>query len=245
MVTLWCNDICFENVAAVLFDKDGTLADSHTFLKKLATTRSQLLAQQVPGIAPQLMAAFGCQGNTYDTAGLMAVGTRYENEVAAATYVAAAGYTWGEALEIARSAFAESDRSFTRKAKFTPPLPEIATLLEALNAKGVKLAVLSGDTTANVQDFVACYGWDSLVTWCAGSEQPPFKPNPQMLWNACQHLNVTPKQSVVIGDSLLDQQLAEQGQAQAFISVTWGGSAAIASADAILSHPEQLRIQPE
>ena len=245
MATLWCNDICFENIAAVLFDKDGTLADSHAFLKTLAITRSQQLEQRIPGIAPQLMAAFGCQGKNYNTAGLMAVGTRYENEIAAATYVAAAGYAWGEALEIARTAFRASDRHFSRKAQFTPPFPGIATLLQNLHAAEIKLGILSGDTTANVQDFIACYGFQPLITWCAGSEQPPAKPDPQMLWNACQKLSVTPDQSLIIGDSVLDQQLACQGQSKAFISVTWGGSSAIASAVTVLNSPEQLRLQPE
>ncbi|MEM9092960.1 MAG: HAD family hydrolase, partial [Cyanobacteria bacterium P01_F01_bin.53] len=82
MVALCCNDIGFKNIEAVLFDKDGTLADSHAFLKKLAGTRAYLLEQQVPGVADSLMAAFGCQGEAYDPAGLMAVGTRYENEIA-------------------------------------------------------------------------------------------------------------------------------------------------------------------
>ena len=245
MATLWCKDVCLENVSAVLFDKDGTLADSHGFLKQLATTRSQLLEQWTPGIAPQLLAAFGCPGDAYDPAGLMAVGTRYENEIAAATYIAAAGRSWGESLKIAKIAFSESDRHFTRKATYTPPFSGIRELLETLHTNGIKLAVLSGDTTANVQDFINCYGLQALISWCAGSECPPVKPDPLMLWQACQKLGITPDQSVVIGDSILDYQLAHQGNAQAFISVTWGSSPAIKDADIVLDHPKQLQLKRE
>lgn len=245
MVALWCNDIGFKNIEAVLFDKDGTLADSHAFLKKLAGTRAYLLEQQVPGVADSLMAAFGCQGEAYDPAGLMAVGTRYENEIAAATYVAATGYPWGEALEVAKAAFSESDRHFTRKAEFTPPFPHIPQLLQDLFAAGVRIAVLSGDTTANVQDFLACYQLASFVTWWDGSEKPPLKPDPQMVWHACQQLNVAPANSIIIGDSVLDYQLAHQSQARGFVSVTWGGSPDISLADVVLHHPEQLRLSPD
>ena len=245
MVKLWCNDICFENISAILFDKDGTLADSHAFLKELASVRSRLLDQQVPGTGAQLMAAFGCLADAYDPTGLMAVGTRYENEVAAATYVAATGKAWFEALAIAKAVFAEGDRHFTRKAKFTPPFPEIVPLIQHLYAAGVKLAILSGDTTDNIHDFLAYYELEAFVAWWAGSEKPPTKPDPQMLQNACEHLGIAPSESLVVGDSALDYQLAQQGQAHGFVSVTWGGGPAIASADAVLSHPKQMCADPD
>ncbi len=245
MAKLWCNDTCFENISAILFDKDGTLADSHTFLKELASVRSRLLDQQVSGVGAPLMAAFGCLAGTYDPAGLMAVGTRYENEIAAATYVAATGKPWADALDIARAVFAESDRHFTRKAKFTPPLPAIVTLLQHLHEAGIKLAVLSGDTTAHIRDFLACYDLDAIVTWCAGSEKPPAKPDPRMLQEACHQLGVASHESLVVGDSALDCQLARQGQARGFVSVTWGGGPAIATADAIVSHPSQMCADPD
>lgn len=242
MATLACQDKRFEDIAAVLLDKDGTLADSHGFLHKLAVARSQYLEQQVPGTGQQLMAAFGCDVTTCNASGLMAVGTRYENEIAAATYVAAHGQTWGEALAIAQQAFAAADQQFSRKAIATPPYANIVPMLEQLAYHGVKLGVLSGDTTPNVQDFVDCYDLTHLVSWCAGSEKAPRKPDPQMLWQACQQLQVLPEQSLVMGDSVLDRQLAYQGQAQAFISVTWGGSAAIDGADAIAQCPKDLQV---
>ncbi|MEL6383218.1 MAG: HAD-IA family hydrolase [Cyanobacteria bacterium J06626_18] len=245
MARLWCNDICFENISAILFDKDGTLADSHAFLKELASVRSRLLEQRIPGTGAQLMAAFGCLAEAYDPSGLMAVGTRYENEVAAATYVAATGKPWADALSIAKDVFVESDRHFTRKAKFTPPFPEIATLLHHFHTAGLKLAVLSGDTTANIRDFLACYELDSVIAWCAGSEEPPTKPDPSMLQEACEQIGVAPSESLVVGDSALDYQLAQQGQAQGFVSVTWGGGPAIAAAAAIVSHPSQMCADPE
>ena len=245
MAILRCQDVLFEEVTAILFDKDGTLADSQHFLKQLAAARSRLLEPWVPGVAPHLMAAFGCAHGTYDPTGLMAVGTRYENEIAAATYVAATGRSWGESLKIAQKVFSESDRCFSRKAQHTPPFAGILTLLRTLHSCGLKLAVLSGDTTANVQDFINCYDLEDIIEWCAGSEKAPIKPDPLMVWNACQQLGVSPEQSIVIGDSVLDYQLAHHSQAKAFVSVTWGHSPIVAGADVTLTQPHQLHVIPD
>lgn len=244
LLTVQCGEVCFPKVAAILWDKDGTLADSHGFLRELAHQRSHRLNQHIPGIYDNLMAAFGCAQGQYDPAGLMAVGTRYENEVAAAAYIAATGKSWTDSLALAQSAFAESDRNVPRKAEFTPPFAHIPQLLHQGHQLGLKMAVLSGDTTDNIQDFLACHGLAAAIAWCTGSEAPPVKPDPQMVWTACDRLDVSPSQCLVIGDSAHDQQLAQRSDCGGFVSVTWGGSPAIADADAILTKPHQLTLLP-
>jgi phosphoglycolate phosphatase len=243
-LTVRCSDQQFQNISAILWDKDGTLADSHGFLKELAKRRSHHLNQQVPGIYDELMVAFGCAADRYDPAGLMAVGTRYENEIAAAAYVASQGYAWADSLQRVQASFAESDRHVTRKAEWTPPFEDIPELLQQAQQQGLLMAVLSGDTTANIQDFLNCYNLAATIAWSAGSEAPPVKPDPQMVWTACDQLGVSPNECLVIGDSALDQQLAHNGQCAGFVSVTWGGSPAIADADAVLTTPQALQWLP-
>ncbi|MGF1460151.1 MAG: HAD family hydrolase [Leptolyngbyaceae cyanobacterium] len=244
MFTVHCQGVRFEAISAILWDKDGTLADSHSFLRTLAERRSRLLDQHVPGVYAQLMAAFGCGEVQYDPAGLMAVGTRYDNEVAAATLVAMTGRPWADALALAQDVFVESDRSLSHKAPLTPPLPDIPPLLTALQQMGLKQAILSGDTTQNIQDFVAHYQLEAAIAWCAGSKVPPGKPDPQMVRTACVKLGVQPDQCLVVGDSGLDLQLARNAGCGGFVSVTWGGSPAIVGADAVLTHPQQWQCEP-
>ena len=242
MVTVRCRDLAFENIVAILWDKDGTLADSHAFLRKLAEARSQTLARQFPEIQAPLMAAFGCADGQYDPTGLMAVGTRYENEIAAATYIAATGKPWAESVSLVQAAFTESDRSFVRKADFTPPFSAIPELLRQGQQQGLKQVVLSGDITDNIADFLSRYNLHKAVDSWAGSEAPPVKPDPQMVWTACEQLDILPGNCLVIGDSELDHQLARRSGCRGFVSVTWGGSPAIAGADAVLEQPQQCQI---
>ncbi|MEM6836108.1 MAG: HAD family hydrolase [Cyanobacteria bacterium P01_C01_bin.120] len=244
MFTVQCGETLLPQIAAILWDKDGTLADSHGFLQELAHRRSHQLNQQVPGIYDDLMAAFGCSHGQYDPTGLMAVGTRYENEVAAAAYVAATGKSWTESLALAQSAFAACSRAFGDKADLTPPCSGIRELLQQAAALGLKQAVLSGDSTPNIQTFLNQYGFSPFIGWVTGSEAPPVKPDPQMVWTACEKLEVSPEQCLVIGDSGHDQQLAERSGCRGFVSVTWGGSPAIAAAAAVLTCPQQLTFLP-
>ena len=113
-MTIRCGDpagICsavrvFRNIEAVIFDKDGTLEDSQSYLRELGIKRARLIDAQIPGIGEPLLMAFGMQNNQLDPAGLMAVGSRYENEIAAAAYIAETGRSWFESLAIARSSLA-------------------------------------------------------------------------------------------------------------------------------------------
>ncbi|NEQ44222.1 MAG: HAD family hydrolase [Leptolyngbya sp. SIOISBB] len=243
-LTVQCGKTCFPQIAAILWDKDGTLADSHGFLRELAHQRSHHLDQQVPGIYDDLMTAFGCVDGQYDPTGLMAVGTRYENEVAAAAYVVATGKAWTDSLKLAQTTFAECGRDFRHKADLTPPFSGIVALLRQASEMGLKQAVLSGDSTSNIQKFLTRYGMAPLIEWVAGSEAPPVKPDPQMVWTACEQLEVAPEHCLVIGDSGHDGELARRSDCRGFISVTWGGSPAIAGADAVLTEPQQLQFLP-
>lgn len=242
MFNLQCGNLQIAAISAILWDKDGTLADSHPYLKELAGRRSRQIDGHIPGIYDALMSTFGCSESRYDPAGLMAVGTRYENEIAAAAYVAARGRTWTESLSLVRTAFAESDRDATRKADNTPPFPGIPELLRQAYQRGLKMAVLSGDTTENIRDFLQRYELREAIDWWAGSEKPPVKPDPQMVAIACQKLEVAPHECLIIGDSGLDEQLARNSGCAGFISVTWGGSPAIAGANAVIAHPTEIQV---
>lgn len=234
-------DRTFPDIAAIVFDKDGTLADSLPFLLHLTRNRVQQVEVRCPGIQTELLKAFGLVGNRLDPAGLMAVGTRPDNEIAAAAYMAAQGHPWGDALTWVQQAFTTADQTTPRKALKTPPLAGTLTLCQRLAQADLKLAVVSGDTTAHVQDFIDCYDLNPWFQLGLGSDGTWAKPDPALLHHTCEQLGVTAAQTLVIGDARLDQQLAAAGGAAGFVSVTWGGSGAIAGADAVLTRPEQLQ----
>jgi phosphoglycolate phosphatase len=237
-------DRVLPDVGGIVWDKDGTLADSFPFLLELAQRRANRIEKQVPGLRAALLTAWGANG-ALDPTGLMAVGTRHDNEIAAAAYLAAQGCGWVAALALVREAFVAADQAVTSKASLTPPFPGIASLLETCHGLGLPMAVISGDTTAHVAEFLQQYGLDRWMTWSRGSNRDLAKPDPALFHQVCDRLNVPPSEVWVIGDSELDGVLARQGGAAGWISVTWGGSPPAATADAVVDQVSQLAVCPD
>jgi len=222
LATIQCGSVTFPAIQAVLFDKDGTLADSQAFLRRLGQKRSRLIDAQIPGVQEPLLMAFGLDGDQLNPAGLLAVGTRLENEIAAAAYVAETGRDWVASLALVRSAFVEADRVFQRKADSTPLFEGAREVLKALATAGIKVGIVSADTTENVSDFVARYQLEGLVQVALGIDHGPGKPDPTVFFQACMALDVLPERALMIGDSAADMEMAKAANAGGCVAVTWG-----------------------
>ncbi|UBF24040.1 HAD-IA family hydrolase [Kovacikia minuta CCNUW1] len=244
MAIIQCGEVRFPGVEAIVFDKDGTLADSQSFLRNLGQKRARLIDAQIPGVQDPLLMAFGLDGSNLNPAGLLAVGTRLENETAAAAYVAETGRGWVESLTLVRSAFLEADRVLKRKADSTPLFPGVVALLRSLAAAGVKVGILSADTTVNVQDFVARYELESLVQLKMGIDLGPPKPDPTLFSQACAALEVTPESTLMVGDSVADLAMARAAGAAGAIGATWGWTqaASLKQADVLIHNLAEIQI---
>ncbi len=246
MATIVCQGVTFPDIAAVVFDKDGTLADSEGFLKSVGQRRSRLIDAQIPGVQEPLLMAFGLVDQQLNPAGLLAIGTRLENVIGAAAYIAETGRDWPEALAIAHAAFDRADQTSPRKATETSLFPGTLDLLDTLVAVDLPLAILSADTTANVVDFITVHQLQDYFAVAHGIDQPPGKPAPAPLLRVCEALGVAPANTLMIGDSLADIQMAHAAGAAGCIGVTWGftrsqqlvGASALAArfADIIVQH---------
>ncbi|MEM6449844.1 MAG: HAD-IA family hydrolase [Cyanobacteria bacterium P01_D01_bin.105] len=230
MTTILCDKHRFENIEAVLFDKDGTLACVEPYLIALGKARAQrieALAYEVfpraaAGIGDDILIAFGQTDRAVDPAGLLAVGSRAENEIAAAAYVAARGLGWVAALSLVRKAFTQGAQSLPEKVGQTPLLFGVATLFEWLKSNGVAIGIVSSDTHSEVTAFITHYELD--VDWHCGVEGAALtKTQPGFLSLACRTMDVTPAQVLIIGDSASDMALASQGAA-GFIGISGGWS---------------------
>ncbi len=247
MAKITCNGKIFHRIQSIVFDKDGTLANSEVFLWKLGQQRSHLLNIQIPGIQSPLLRSFGLTEDGINPAGMMAVGARRDNAIAAATYVAETGRDWVEALDIVQTAFQQADQLMQPKARYTPLFEGGRSLLQQLHAAGVKLGVLSSDVTENVVDFIQTYQLEEYVQVGLGVNGKPPKPDPTLLYEICHGLGVTPSETLVIGDATSDFRMAYLGGAAGSIGVTWGWrrKPMLAEAEAIAHRWDEIQIEPD
>ena len=241
MVKTKCGDIKFSHVEAVIFDKNGTLEDSEDYLRKLAQKSARLLDAQVPGIGEPLLMAFGVNGNTFDLAGLIAVASRQETEIAAAAYIAETGKGWIDSLNIARQALDEAETYMGTTP--SPLFPGSLEILQKLSDKGLKLGILSAATTNEVKEFVKFHQLNKYFQLEMGVDGEYFKPDPKLFIQACQTLGTEPSQTLMVGDSVGDMQMGKNAQAKGCIGITWTNRLDhVKGADVIINKLDEIQI---
>ena len=242
MISIDCLTHTFSDVQAIIFDKDGTLEDSGDYLRNLAQKRARLIDAQIPGVGEPLLMAFGVNGLTLDPTGLQAVGSRYENEIAAAAYIAETGRGWSAAVEIVRQAFTEVDRVMesTPNAMF----PGCQRSIESFAAAGIKMGIVSAATTSQVVNFTNYHKLQSYFQVLLGSDLQFAKPDPRLFQFACQEMGIDPARTLMVGDSSWDMVMGSQGGAAGCIDISWGRAGKpLVMADVSISDLSELKIR--
>jgi phosphoglycolate phosphatase len=242
MVSIHCLDRQFHDIQAIIFDKDGTLEDSGDYLRNLAQKRARLVDSQIPGVGEPLLMAFGVNGNILDSTGLQAVGSRKENEIAAAAYIAETGRSWSEARQIVDRAFTEADR--VMHSSIATMFPGCKDSIVGYAQVGLKLGIVSAANTTQVTKFAEHHQLTAYFQLLLGSDKHFAKPDPRLFIHACEHLGVNPAQTLMVGDSMWDMDMANKGGAAGCIGISWHQlGRPLASADVMITDLRELRVE--
>ena len=192
--------------ALVVFDWDGTLADSTALIADAIRNACRDMDQPVPemGVARHV------------------IGLGFTSAVA---YVA-------PALDVAAyPAFAAAYRKYYVAGESRVVLFDGAReLLQDLDAAGYRLGVATGKSRAGLEHALEHCGLQGVfhATRCADEGHP--KPNPDMLFNLMRFLGVEPDRTLMVGDTSHDLELARNAGTDS-VAVTYGAhpSAALAA----------------
>lgn len=239
-----CNNLRLDNISAIIFDKDGTLENSSEFWRSIGRERARLIDAQIPGVGEPLLMSFGILDNTFDTQGLMAVGSKLENEIAAAAYIAETGKSWYEARKIARDAFTEVTKSkyLVKNPQTAPLFSDVKKTLATLSNAGLKIGILSADSSQEVKNFITSHKLQKYIQLAMGTDGEVVKPDPQLFLKACQTLNVTPAETVMVGDSIGDITMAQAAGAGGSIGICRQGNIDNIQANVQISHLDEIKV---
>ena len=203
---------------AVLFDLDGTLADT---APDLAAAVNRLRADQ--GLEPMPLeqlrpfASAGARGLVHAGFGVKPGDDEYD------------------AL---REAFLEFYRE--RPCVETRLFPGIAELLQELSRRSIAWGVVTNKATRFTDRIIATLKLAPACVVC-GDTTPHLKPHPAPMLLAAEQLALPAKDCVYLGDDLRDIQAARSASMRA-VAVEWGYGAGLHSwnADAVIAHPRDL-----
>ena len=242
MATVICKQHTFDNIEAIIFDKDGTLADSEHFLKQLAIKRAELIATEIPGLYEQLLTAFGVTAEYVNPTGLMAVGSNRDNQLVAAGYIAQMGKSWFDCLTISAQCFAQAQDCFPTRGGTSPLFAGSLEVLQTISQAGLKIGILSADTTQGVRDFVENHQLSPYIDLMMGVDGDLSKPDPRLFLTACANLGVNPHNTLMVGDSQGDISMGKNAGAAGVVGIYWHRPEAthLRSADVVISDLAQL-----
>lgn len=217
-------------IKGVLFDKDGTLIQFHSFWIPIAEAfTDNLLAklgasEQAAGLKERLLRSVGLEHGKVDAKGILAGGTTADLAEAYANVLTecAFGAKQTEGLlawmmdELFRLTQLHRDRLL--------PTADLDLLLNRMKDQRMKLGIATADDLESTLFFLNKYDIAHRFDFIGTSDRYEKKPNPDMLDRFCEQTGLHPTEVAVVGDTLTDMMFARNAKAGLAIGVLSGTS---------------------
>ncbi len=188
-------------IKAVIFDLDGTLADT---MPDLQTAMNNMLSRL--GYKPRTRA---------DLLKAINNGAREFVRRSLPRDVQGVDFILESAVDVYED---EYSKCYLEK---TAPYGEIEALLMNLKSMGVKISVLSNKQDAFVKDIIGKLFDKKLFNQIQGQDKLPTKPNPLSTLAIAKSMGVKPSRCLFIGDSDVDMETAKNAGMRS-VGVCWG-----------------------
>jgi N-acetyl-D-muramate 6-phosphate phosphatase len=211
-----------RSLQAVLFDLDGTLVDT---APDLVATLLHLRAQH--GLGPMDAAELRHHAGR-GALGLLEAGFAHQTDIDPSSL---------------RQQFL--DHYTANLWVHSRPFSGIEVQLEALQAAGIAMAVVTNKIESLARPVIEKAGWQAhFPVVVAGDTTARSKPDPAPVIEACRRLGVDPCCTLMVGDDRRDVQ-AGRGAGSATLVAAWGYLKSDESpedwgADGVIDHPGQL-----
>jgi phosphoglycolate phosphatase len=184
----------------IVFDCDGTLVDSQQLIVEAA--RQTLLAHELQPLEANAVRAV--IGLSLELALAQLVPDADERTLISlvATYRA----TW---------------RLLRTQGVLEPLFPRTREVLTLLDRNGHLLAVATGKSRSGLLEVLDHHGLTALFVSFQTADRHPSKPHPSMLEEAMRETGSAPAETLMVGDTSFDMEMARAAGARA-IGVAWG-----------------------
>ncbi|MBB3944924.1 phosphoglycolate phosphatase [Rhizobium skierniewicense] len=213
-------------IAAILFDKDGTLIGYDASWGPVNRELAAIASQGDAELANRLLSSCGMDPLTGHVMpdSLLAAG----NTVQIAEGLIAAGSPC-DVSELTK----RLDQLFTNAAEKSVAVTDLKAFFARLKGRGFKLGIASSDNEASILKLARRFGFEADLDFVAGYDSGHgTKPQPGMVLGFCQTLGLAPERVAVVGDNNHDLHMGRHAGAGLRIAVLTGtGSKQSLSAD--------------
>ena len=206
----------------VIFDFDGTLADTQSMIVKSKRETCKALGLPIASDA-EYISTIGLASK----AGFAKVYPSQPDEV----------------LDACVATYRKISAEMIEK---DPPVrfPGADKVLAWLKSKGIACTIATARNSKSMHDFLRMWNWDKYFPYVLCAEDTPLlKPNPEPVLKTLSELSFLPEEALVVGDMPVDIEMGKRAGART-CGVTYGnaGRAALeaAGADYIIDSMEEL-----
>ncbi len=186
-------------MSLLLFDIDGTLIDSRKLI--VEAKRRAFAEHGLP--PPDVDRMLSVVGLTPEAAFTILVGEAHP--------VAEIAHAYRRVWHAIRTEPDFADALF----------PGAADLIARLASSGHRLGIATGRSNAGVQHLLERENWGDIFCTVQTEDVARSKPDPDMVLRALLETGAAPHETIVIGDTTFDMQMARAANVQA-IGVSWG-----------------------
>lgn len=227
MISLKTDNWKISAIAGVIFDKDGTIIDSHSYWGEIISRRAKALATALGAgreFRDSLVLAMG-----YNSAlgkllpeGPIALKSRDEVIQVVLSHIRSAGYSMG-AGEVAEK-FSEVHGKFAGDMfRYVKVLPGALELLNNLKTHGVPCALITSDSavsSAAILKHLGIYDCFKVVLGRESSPEPKESGKPALA--ASGQMVVSPASVICVGDAPMDITMAQKAGLKGAVAVATG-----------------------
>ena len=214
----------------VIYDKDGTLVDVHHYWSTMVILRAELLSDNLVTDSTKRESFFSelvdGMGVVFESNRLKPegpVGIKNRAFIANVVLDVCKKYEFDVTLNYIFDVFDQADAtSIPKICSFVTELPAVSLVIKSLNKKNIKQAVATSDRTERANASLDCLNLSQYFDLVIGGEIPKnTKPAPDQVNIICDQLGISPQNSIVVGDSSVDLEMARAAGAK-FLGVGTG-----------------------
>ena len=227
MINIISDRFKIENIELVIFDKDGTFIDIHTYWGRVVELRATKIIEYYnldESFFEPLCAVMGYDIQTKLLPPDSPVGLYSRDRVQEILQFFLIKNDIDASIEDINSIFQEVAQDFiSEQEEYTVVIPEAVDLMNDIKNTGAKMVVVTSDSKDNAEHTIKKRGLDKLFDGIYGAEDSKTpKTSGEIVKNILNKMNIKPENTICIGDTYDDYLMAQNSGIKGCINVSTG-----------------------